>query len=85
MKLVKFFFLEEHGVAKSVMFRNHPGIIYVTEASWNVKQQVAVRLRQDGTLANSNSKIFKYRTRSSVTQLREVSIKHFCGPQSSCL
>lgn len=84
MKLVKFFFFK-YGVAKSVMFRNHPGIIYVTEASWNVKQQVAVRLRQNGVLANSNSKIFKYSTRSSVTQLREVSIKHFCGPQSPCL
>ena len=36
------------------MFRNHPGIIHVTEASWNVKQQIAVRLRQNGALANSN-------------------------------
>ena len=51
--LKKNFFLK-HGVAKSVMFRNHPGIIHVTEANWNVKQQVAVRLRQNGALANSN-------------------------------
>lgn len=59
-----------HGVAKSIMFRNHPDVIDTTKPSWNVVRWGVVRLGQSGAhllyLKNSNSNFKKYCTTSSV-------------------